>query len=93
MTREEALKFILENSREDYNNHSVVMPVEKATELKNKIFDYFEKERVCKNCKYYKKKIDMCGNMENGAMNGGSFMLVSEVFGCNRFERKEDERD
>ena len=34
-----------------------------------------------------------CSNLEVGVMNDASFITVTEDFGCNKFKRKENERD
>ena len=53
------------------------------------------KSRTCKNCKYFKGSgmIANCSNLEVGVMNDASFITVTEDFGCNKFKRKENERD
>ena len=52
--------------------------------LIDKIYDDFE-SRVCENCKHHKyieKSYRMCNKLE---------IATSSDFGCNRFERREDE--
>jgi hypothetical protein len=46
--------------------------------------------RICKNCTYFSKNI--CLNLQNALMNGDESISVEENFGCNRFERKENEK-
>ena len=98
--REEALKFILHNSFEDYEKHSVVMFIEKVVELKNKIYDDFE-SRVCKNCKWFEFKKEerfwdeeLIGYCKKSELWNGVYKRIEiDDFGCNRFERRENERD
>ena len=59
-----------------------------AIELVNEIFNEIE-NMVCKNCKHFAnvfkdKKIGYCVKLDKN---------LPFDFGCNRFERKEDERD
>ena len=49
------------------------------------------KNNFCKDCKYFKG--GLCSNPDNGVMNDASFFSVDENFGCNRFERRKDERN
>ena len=56
--------------------------------LIDKIYDDFE-SRVCENCKYFTYCDDgfhYCDNQLNVGFNG----LITEDFGCNRFERREN---
>ena len=54
-----------------------------------KLEDDFE-NRICRNCKYLikTKKGLLCSNPVNY-----DYIITDENFGCNRFERKENERD
>jgi len=55
--------------------------------------------RTCKNCKWFNKKTYECENKENEQEIGNYdnvdyiSMQVDEDFGCNRFERKENEKN
>ena len=94
MTREEAkkrincVKEVVKNDFEEYEDE--IVRADFMYKLIDEIFDEFE-SRVCKNCKHFKSKSGLCGLWENGVMNEASFFNVDEDFGCNRFERREDE--
>ena len=49
-----------------------------ANEIIDKIYDDFE-SRICKNCKHYES--DWCCD---------NAFVVDEIFGCNRFEPKDE---
>ena len=87
MTREEAKK-VIRNIGEGW-----AVSEGDVEELIDKIYDDFE-SKICKNCKYFKGTgmIANCSNLEVGKMNGGAFIDVDENFGCNKFERRENER-
>ena len=96
MTREEALNKCIEvvTFRGIYNPY-VLENVEYFVE---EIYDDFE-NRTCKNCKWFNKKTYECENKENEQEIGNYdnidyiSMQVDENFGCNRFERKENEKN
>ena len=93
MTKDEALKFIIDNSYEDYENHSIVIPIEKATELKDLIFQEFE-TRICANCEYcinsyFGIQGYFCANDENNEIFCHGYTRVDPKFGCNRFKRRQ----
>ena len=85
MTREEAIKKLFDVS----SDLGLVETIE-ARIIIEEIFDDFE-SRVCKNCKHFtsfgkKMGIGICSNFTKN-------INVANDFGCNRFERREDEGD
>ncbi len=84
MTRTDALmKVLKERDEEDKIHYS------KVYEIVNEIFDDFE-NRICRNCKYFikTKRELLCSNPVNY-----DYIITNKNFGCNRFERKENERN
>ena len=56
------------------------------------------KSRVCKNCEHYdsiNEEIGYCNHDWYHEFDyvKGEIIKVNKNFGCNRFERREDERD
>ncbi len=91
MTREEAIKRLFDVS----SDLGLVETIE-ARIVIDEIFDDFD-SRICKNCKYFKKETDDFGFCEyvfkKENKNSINVFLVKENFCCNRFERREDERN
>ena len=76
------------DNENDFNN---------IKKLINKIYDDFE-NKVCKNCKFHKSgycyQPDICYWIGSSSKEGVYVdYLYLKNFGCNRFERREDEED
>ena len=79
MTREEAIKLVYEKIEgiDDMQNAKLIVKY---------IFNDFEYNRICKNCKWFEK--NYCTHMKNTKMNEDTMIMVDKNFGCNRFERR-----
>ncbi len=92
MTREEAKEIIYYSS---FEKGKYGLTKDNIFKLINRIYDDFE-SRVCKNCKYYNPAHKVCENRKNiqpfEIDNKYVNIFTDGNFGCNRFERKEDER-
>jgi len=75
MTREEAKKFeFFQHDREDIEKHI------------DKIYDDFESEKTCNNCKWYNEPICSASKCED--INELGQYVVRPTFGCNEWEGK-----
>ncbi len=75
-------------TREDAKKDFLAMSPTNRIMLIDMIFDDFD-SRVCENCKcftYCDDGFHYCDNPLNTGFNG----LITEDFGCNRFERREN---
>jgi len=88
MTREEAyqkIEEIFENA--DYVAGCPCVCEDSFENIVDEVYNDFE-SRICKNCKYFikiKKRL-LCSHPINY-----DYIITDENFGCNRFERKENE--
>ena len=65
-----------------------VLLIDDVTNLINQIYDDFD-SRICKNCKYWKKYVN------TSLCNEGTLDFIIETnedFGCNKFERRINEK-
>ena len=86
MTREEAIYKVNNQVFEaDYDTGLVMYP-DSAERIIKEIYDDFE-SRVCKNCFYYFEETCVCD--ESPLVTE----IVDENYGCNKFKRRENERD
>ena len=89
MTREEAkyMVKIVPDKNKIVKNKIFVWRVDKDFEKRiDEIYDDFE-SRVCKNCFYYFEETCVCD--ESPLVTE----IVDENYGCNKFKRRENERD
>ena len=60
----------------------------------DKIYDDFE-SRICKNCRFYDNQFNLCLNDKIGTyvsvLDTKILLKVDADFGCNRFERREND--
>jgi len=88
MTREKAKQLFIRNK--NINTLSKINGIE----IIDKIFDDFE-NRICRNCKWFyidedfNRPITRCKLGCAEEIIGAGFQKVSELFGCNKFERIE----
>jgi len=92
MTRKKAIELIDKQiSIEDINFRQCIER-DDALDIIHLIYDDFE-SRICMNCKY-----DFCGcSIQDMIMNFTDKHNLEQIdfsdFGCNRFERKDDEQN
>ena len=91
MTREKAKKKLLKcnyNRGAWHNKYT-------REQIINKIFNDFE-SRTCENCIYFKRDIAEYGEYEGKCLaniiSEQDLSTVKEDFGCNKFERREDDK-
>ena len=79
------------NKVNDEGKLNVFLAIWGVTEMRK-----FYENRTCKNCKHYNPAYKMCENKRNiqpfKVDNEYVNMFTDDDFGCNRVERKEDEK-